>query len=65
MGRKRIKGLKVRVGRECSISKSSTDGPSSTVELCKLEESEEEVTVLVGVGSPEEAGRVAPRVRAI
>ena len=65
MGRKRIKGLKARVERECSISESGPDGPSSTVELCKLEESEEEVTVLVGVGSPEEAGRVAPGVRAV
>ena len=29
-----------------------------------MEESEEEVTVLVGVGSPKKAGREAPGVRA-
>ena len=32
------------------------DGPSSTVEVYKLEESEEKVAVFVGVRSPEEAG---------
>ena len=34
------------------------DGPRSTVEVYKQEESEEKVTVLVGVASPEEAGTV-------
>ena len=35
------------------------------MEVNKLEESEEQVTVLVGVGSPEDvAGRAASRVRA-
>ena len=34
------------------------------MEVYKLEESEEEVTVLVGVGSPEIAGRAASGVKA-
>ena len=34
------------------------------MEVYKLEEFEEEVTVLVSVGSPEEAGTEAPGVRA-
>ena len=34
------------------------------MEVYQLEESQEEVTVLVGVESPENAGRVAPVVRA-
>ena len=33
------------------------------MEVYKLVESEEEVTVLVGVESPEEAGRAAPGVK--
>ena len=54
------KGEKLKVGREYCISKGGPDGSGSTVEVYKLEESEEEDTVLVGVGSPEEAGRTAP-----
>ena len=57
MGRRGIRGLKMRVGRECSISRG---GPDCTVEVCRLEESEEEVTVLQ-VGTQQGA---APRVRA-
>ena len=34
------------------------------MELYQLEESEQEVTVLVGVESPKRAGRAAPGVRA-
>ena len=34
------------------------------MEAYQLEESEEEVTVLVGVESPKKAGRAAPGVRA-
>ena len=34
------------------------------MKVYKLEESEEEVTVLVGVESPKKAGRAAPEVRA-
>ena len=34
------------------------------MKVYKLEESEEEVTVLVGVRSPKKAGRRAPEVRA-
>ena len=34
------------------------------MEVYQLEESEEEVTVLVGVGSPKKAGRKYPGVRA-
>ena len=33
--------------------------------VCKLKESEEEVTVLVGVGSPEEVGRATLEVRGV
>ena len=52
MGKRGIGGLKARVGRECCISRRGPDGPSSTVEVYKLEKPEG-VTVLVGVGSPE------------
>ena len=34
------------------------------MEVYQLEESEEEVTVLVGVESPKKAGKAAPGVRA-
>ena len=34
------------------------------MKVYQLEESEEEVTVLVGVESPKKAGRAAPKVRA-
>ena len=53
MGRKRIRGLKARVGGSCI---SAGGQPDCTVKVYKPEESEEEVTVLVGVVSPEEAG---------
>ena len=53
MGGKGIKGLKARVERECCISRGGTRMNSGAY---KLEESEEEVTELVGVGSPEKAG---------
>ena len=53
MGRWGIRGLKTRVGRECSISRG---GPDCTVEVYILGDSEEGVTVL-RQGS-------APRVRA-
>ena len=53
MGGKRTKGLKVRVGCECCISKR---GPYGAVEVHQLEESEEEVTGLVGVASPKKSG---------
>ena len=56
MGGKRIRGLKARVGWECCISRRGPDGPDSAVEVYQLEESEEEVTVLVGVGSPKKSG---------
>ena len=44
------------MGCECCISRRGTDGPDSAVKVYQLEESEEEVTVLVGVGSPKKAG---------
>ena len=53
---KRIRGLKVRVGWECCISRGGPDGPDWAVEVYKLKESEKEVTVLVGVRSPEKVG---------
>ena len=34
------------------------------MKVYQLEESKEEVTVLVGVGSPKKAGREAPEMRA-
>ena len=43
MGRQGIRGLKMRVGQECSISRG---GPDCTVEVYMSEESEERVTVL-------------------
>ena len=43
MGRLGITGLKTRVGQECSISR---EGPDCTVEIYRLEESEQVVTVL-------------------
>ena len=49
MGEMRIRGLKAGVRCECSISRR---GPHRAVE-----ESEEEVTVLVGMGSPKKQGR--------
>ena len=52
------------MGRECCISRGGQDGPSSTVEEYKLKECEEEDTVLIGVGPPEAAGRVAPGMTA-
>ena len=65
MGGERIRGLKARVGCECCISRR---GPDGAVEVYQLEESEEEITVLVGVGSLKKsrnaAGRAAPGVRA-
>ena len=51
-----IRGLKARVGQESCISRGGLDGPGSTVEVNKMEESKEEDAVLTGVGSPEEAG---------
>ena len=64
MDGRRIRNLKARVRRERCINRGEPDGPGSTVEGYKMEESEEEVTVLVGFGSPEGAGREAPGVRA-
>ena len=49
MSGRRIRGLKTTVERKCCISRR---GPSCTVDVYKLKESKEEVTVL----SPEEAG---------
>ena len=59
MGGRRIRCLKMRMGRECCISREGTDQPGSTVEIYKLEESEEEDTVLVGMGFSE-ADRATP-----
>ena len=41
------------MGLECCIGRGGPGGLSWTVDVCKLEEPEKEVTVLVGVGSPE------------
>ena len=61
MGGKKTRSLKARVGLECCISRDGPDGPGSTVEVPKLEESEEEDTALDVVGSPKEAGRADVR----
>ena len=53
MGGKRKRGLKVRVWWDCCISRGG--GPDGAVEVYNLEESEEEVAVLVDVKSSEEA----------
>ena len=61
-GRKRIRGLKVRVEQKAALTEGA-DEPGSTV-VYKLDDSEKEVTVLVCVESQEEAGRAAPGVTA-
>ena len=57
VGRRRVKGLKVRVGQECCISRGEPHGPAWTVEVYKLEKSEKKDTVLVGVEIPKQAGK--------
>ena len=54
MGRRGIRGLKMRVGRERSISR---ERPDFTVEVYMSEKAEEGVTVL------RKRGGAAPRVR--
>ena len=51
MGGWGIRGLEMRVGRKCSISKG---GPDCTVEVYMSEESEEGVTVLQQKGKLQE-----------
>ena len=46
----------MRVQREKILNERKGNNRERTVEMYKLEESDEEVTVLVGVGSLEEAG---------
>ena len=46
MGRRGIRGLKMRVGQKCSISRG---GPDCTVEIYMSEESEEGVSFTSGV----------------
>ena len=53
VGGKRIRGLKARMGCKCCISRR---GPDQPVEVYQLEESEEEVTLLVSIASPKKAG---------
>ena len=57
MGGRGIRGLKARVGCECCISTRGPDGPDCAMEVYQLEESEEEVTVLVGMGSLKKQAR--------
>ena len=65
MGRKGIRGLKTRVGPEHCIAQERPDGPSSTVEVYKLEE---EVTVFsrceISRRNGDAAGRAASGVKA-
>ena len=53
MGGKRIKGLKMRVGCECCISRRA---PDWAMKVYQLEESEEKGTLLVGVESQKKQG---------
>ena len=64
MGGKSRRSLKVRVGWECFIRREGARKARLSSGVYKLEESEEKVTVLVGVESQKKAGRVAPEVRA-
>ena len=53
-------------GVSAALAEGRLHGPDCAVEVYQLEESEEEVTVLVGVESPKKqdaAGRAAPGVR--
>ena len=61
MSEKEVRDLKSLV---LDLQRGRANGPSSTVKLYKLEESEEEDTMLVGAGSKEEAGRAALAVGA-
>ena len=54
MGRRGIRSLKTRIERECSISR---EGLDCTVEVCRLKESEERVTVL-RVGTQQGGGHL-------
>ena len=58
MGERRIRSW----GDSAALAEETPNGPGSIVEVYNLEESEGEDTVLVGVGSPEKAGRTAPGV---
>ena len=58
MGKRGIRGLKARVGQECSISR---EGTACAVEVYMSEKSKEEVAVL-RVGTQQEVA--APKVRA-
>ena len=55
-GRKEGKRFEGEGGAGVLHQQRGPDGPSSTVEVYKLEESKEEDTVLVGVRSPKETG---------
>ena len=55
-GQKPDKRFEGKDGRDGFISRGGPNGQSSTVEVYKLKEFEEEVTVLAGVRSSEEAG---------
>ena len=46
----------MKMGQKHCTSNGGPDGPGQTVEVYKLEMPKEEVTVLVGVGLPAEAG---------
>ena len=61
-GRKEDKRCESEGGAEVLHGQRGRHGPGSTVEVYKLEKSEEEVTVLVGVRSPKKAEMAAPGV---
>ena len=64
MGKTVIRGMKARIGWEWCIRRRGPDGPDLAVEVYKLEQSEDNVTVVVGMGSLEEAERAAQGARA-
>ena len=55
MGRKRLGGLKTRMGQKCCVSRERARQTRLNSGGIQVEETKEEVTVLVGVGPPEKA----------
>ena len=55
MGGRRVECLSTRMRRERCIVEGGSKGPGWTVEVYKLKDPEEEVTVLVSMGPPGQA----------
>ena len=54
--RSKKRDLKARVRQECCIGRAGARWPGCTMEICKLEESEGEDKLWIGVGSRQETG---------